>query len=240
MDLFYSNQISADTIELSEEESRHCIKVLRHTAGELIQVVDGKGNLFTGAIAPVVKNKNVQVHIQTATHYEASHYQSGLHLAIAPTKNTERIEWLVEKCVELGLGTITFLSCAHSERTHFRLDRLQKIAVSALKQSRQYWLPQIHPPIPFKDFMAQNSAAKGFIAHCAEGEKSNLPDCEIPAQSVFCIGPEGDFSKDEIELAVKHGFIPIHLGFSRLRTETAALYACCAYKQYMDKRGPNL
>ncbi len=246
MELFFSNEIFETHLFLKTEESGHCIKVLRKNSGDVIKVIDGKGNLYEGPIEIENKNKPLKVHILSKTHFEASKFQSCFHLAIAPTKSADRMEWLVEKAIELGIGSITFLQCEHSERSNLRLDRIEKIAISALKQSQQYWLPKMTSPIPFKKYLEQCSRDQNsFIAFCSDGEKiefgSNASLNHLgeksgqalergAASARILIGPEGDFSETEIGLALENGFKPVSLGASRLRTETAALYACAVYR----------
>ena len=236
MELFFSNEIHETHLFLKIEESGHCIKVLRKTNGDVIKVIDGKGNLYEGPIEIENKNKPVKVRILSKAHFEASKFQSGFHLAIAPTKNADRMEWMVEKAIELGIGSITFLQCEHSERTNLRLDRIEKIAIAALKQSGQYWLPQIIAPIPFKKYLEQiKSDENSYIAFCSEGEKNEFGSKPIKNNCNILIGPEGDFSEIEIELALAKGFQPVSLGISRLRTETAAVYACAVYRSLINK-----
>lgn len=231
MELFYSNQIFEDHLFLNAEESGHCIKVLRKTRGDIINVIDGKGNLFEGPIEVESKNKPVKVRIQKKTVFDSPEFQSGFHLVIAPTKNADRMEWMVEKTVEMGIASITFLQCEHSERTNLRLDRIEKIAIAALKQSGQYWLPKILLPMPFKKFMEEFSGVEnGYIAYCSEGEKFEFGCKPLNKICTVLIGPEGDFSQTEIEMAIKSGYQGISLGASRLRTETAALYACSIFR----------
>jgi len=220
---------------LSEDESRHCIKVLRKNTGDNVQVIDGNGNLYIGTLEIINKNKPAKVWIISKTHFEASQFQSGFHLAIAPTKNADRMEWLMEKTVELGIASLTLLQCEHSERSNLRMDRLEKIAISALKQSKQYWLPQINNSIAFKKYIEQFPAnASGYIAHCADGIKEEFNSKTIKPDCYVLIGPEGDFSETEIKLALNKGIKAISLGVSRLRTETAALYACGVYRNFKD------
>jgi 16S rRNA (uracil1498-N3)-methyltransferase len=234
MELFFSNEIFETHLFLKIEESGHCIKVLRKTNGDVIKVIDGKGNLYEGPIEIENKNKPVKVHILSKTHFEASKFQSRFHLVIAPTKNADRMEWMVEKAVEMGIASITFVHCEHSERTNLRLDRIEKIAIAALKQSQQYWLPKITIPIPFKNYLEQFPVDENcFIAHCADGEKNKFGIKPIKDSCRILIGPEGDFSESEIKLALAAGYKPVSLGASRLRTETAALYACAVYRSML-------
>ncbi len=236
MELFFSNEIFETHLFLKIEESGHCIKVLRKTNGDVIKVIDGKGNLYEGPIEIENKNKPVKVRILSKTHFEASKFQSGFHLVIAPTKNADRMEWLVEKAVEMGIASITFVHCEHSERTNLRLDRIEKIAIAALKQSQQYWLPKITIPIPLKKYFELYPADENsFIAHCADGEKTEFGANLTKDFCRILIGPEGDFSESEIELALVEGFKPVSLGLSRLRTETAGFYACAVYRSMLSQ-----
>lgn len=231
MELFFTNQINDTFLLLSEDESRHCIRVLRKNTGETVQVIDGKGHLIEGVLEIESKNKPAKVWIKSKTEFNATEFKSGFHLAIAPTKNADRMEWLIEKTVELGIGSITFLQCDNSERTNIRLDRLEKIAISALKQSKQYWLPQISMAVPFKEYIRKFAAnERGYIAHCHDGEKVEFGMNNLKSPCHIMIGPEGDFSQAEVELAINKGIIPVSLGKSRLRTETAGFYACGVYR----------
>jgi 16S rRNA (uracil1498-N3)-methyltransferase len=232
MELFFSKEIFKDHLYLKIEESGHCIKVLRKVNGDVIQVLDGKGNLYKGPIEIENKNKPVKVWIQTVDYFDPVRFQSGFQLIIAPTKNTDRMEWLVEKAVEMGVKTIDFIQCEHSERTNLRLDRIEKIAIAALKQSKQYWLPHITVPTPFKNYLeALEPNKNSYIAHCANSEKTEFGSKPLAQNCRILIGPEGDFSESEITMAIEKGFQPVSLGNSRLRTETAALYACAIYRQ---------
>ena len=231
MELFYSNEIYNDHLYLKIEESGHCIKVLRKVTGDLVKVIDGRGNLYQGPIEIENKNKPVKVWIQNKTQFDEKQYQTGFHLAIAPTKNTDRMEWLIEKTVEMGIDSISFLQCERSERTNLRLDRLEKIAVAALKQSQQYWLPKINLPVSFSSYIDSiSSNENNYIAHCLNTEKLEFGTKMFNKNCRILIGPEGDFTPSEIDLAISKGYLATSLGKSRLRTETAALYACAVYK----------
>ncbi len=235
MQLFYASEIYDTYVVLSEDESRHCIKVLRKSTGDRVEVIDGKGHLFEGVLEIENKNKPAKVYIQSKKYHEPEVYKSVFHLAIAPTKNADRMEWLLEKAIEMGLGSITFIQCEHNERSNLRKDRLEKIAISALKQSLQYWLPAISMGISFKTYLDLIPAnTKGYIAHCGEGSKLEFGSGPINNPCYMLIGPEGDFSSDEIKLALDMGLEAVSLGKSRLRTETAGLYACGVYRQYKN------
>ena len=211
------------TYTLSEEESKHAVRVLRLGPGAAVLLVDGRGSSYAATITEA-NPKRCALHLtsQTTTPPRPTY----THVAVAPTKNLDRMEWLVEKAVEVGIERLTFLRCAHSERRDLKLERLEKIAVSALKQSGQLWLPQLDELIDFTDFMQEVDPATTFIAHLEAGERTAL--AQVIATAPRCcvlIGPEGDFSPAEIELALSRGVRPVTLGASRLRTETAALAA---------------
>jgi 16S rRNA (uracil1498-N3)-methyltransferase len=225
MHLFYTPNIQTEIYQLDEEESKHCIKVLRLKNGDQVNLVDGVGGLYLAEIIDdhpkrtVLKVLNIQKEFAKRNHY--------LHIAVAPTKNIDRFEWFLEKATEIGIDEITPIICDHSERKEIKTERSNKIITSAIKQSLKAYHPVLNPQINFKEFINQAKADKKFIAHCEDGEKQSLvKDFEPPHNYLILIGPEGDFSPDEIELALQSGFVPITLGESRLRTETAALQAC--------------
>lgn len=210
--------------ELTAEESWHCAKVLRFKAGDEIGLIDGKGNFYEGQLS-VVNEKKCLANITYGPKVQNKHPYY-LHLAIAPTKNIDRMEWLVEKAVEIGIDEITFVRCKNSERTVIKEDRLIKIAESAVKQSLQAIIPKINPLTNFSDVLKIKSDLK-FIAHCEEESKKHLKDFDLKNKSsLVLIGPEGDFTTEEIALAKTSGFSEISLGENRLRTETAGLYVC--------------
>jgi len=212
---------------LSEEESLHCVKVLRHKVGDTIRVIDGKGTIATGTIEAAHAKQCAVSLTDKKTVGKTQNYN--LHIAIAPTKNIERIEWFVEKAVEIGIDEITSIKCKNSERTIVKEDRLKKVAESAVKQSLQAYIPVLNPLIEFKEFIKNIKADVKLIAHCEKDEKKNIKEY-VAANKSYCIliGPEGDFTKEEIQLAQHAGYLPVNLGNSRLRTETAGLYACAA------------
>nr|WP_028297524.1 16S rRNA (uracil(1498)-N(3))-methyltransferase [Olivibacter sitiensis] len=227
MHLFYTPQIDLDSKRyvLNEEESRHATRVLRLSAGDEIHLIDGKGNLIRSRIA-LVHNKHTEVELlQVTPAYGKRNHR--LHIAIAPTKNIDRLEWFLEKATEIGIDEITPILCDHSERKEVKLERLDKVITAAMKQSMTAYHPLLNETVKIKDFLAQHEGSELFIAHCAEGSKSTLSKLLVPGQAAtILIGPEGDFSAAEIDLALKSGAQAIHLGPTRLRTETAALYAC--------------
>lgn len=213
---------------LNEDESLHCIKVLRHKVGDSIRVIDGKGTVAIGKIEAAHAKQCAVSLIQKQFIEPNRHYK--LHIAIAPTKNIERIEWFVEKAVEIGIDEISFLKCKNSERTVVKDERIIKVAESAVKQSHQAYVPIINTIIDFKSFIQQDTSKIKLIAHCADGIKTAI-GTHIPKQQsiTVLIGPEGDFSIDEIQLAIDNQYQAISLGNTRLRTETAGLYVCNAF-----------
>jgi len=226
MHYFYSHDISQPFVTLSNEESEHCVRVMRHREGDTVRVTDGCGHLADAVIAEAHPKKCLLQFLQQFTDNLLTH--NGLHLAIAPTKNADRMEWLLEKAIEIGICSLTFLQCDHSERTHLNLERLQRLAIAALKQSQTTWLPPLKMT-KFTDFIQQNidTQADKFIAWCDENNQRQLVD--MPRQfpeMILLIGPEGDFSEEEIALARESGYTEVKLGDRRLRTETAGLYGC--------------
>ncbi|WP_299213836.1 16S rRNA (uracil(1498)-N(3))-methyltransferase [uncultured Dokdonia sp.] len=227
MQLFYSASISEDSDQytFSREESKHVIRVLRKQVGESVDITNGKGFLFRGEIIDDNPNKcTIQLH--STSFQKPLPYK--LHIAIAPTKLNDRFEWFLEKATEIGITEITPIICDHSERKLIKEERFKKIVQSAMKQSLQTHLPMLHPITTFKDFMtSQSQASFSCIAHCEEAEKLPLTK-ELTATKdiLILIGPEGDFSSEEIKHAVSAGYKEITLGSSRLRTETAGIVAC--------------
>lgn len=224
MQIFYTPDIAINN-ELPEEEAGHCIRVLRLTEGDEILLTDGQGSFHKAAIRRAhPKHCEVDI-IETWQQPPLWHFR--LHVAVAPTKNMDRMEWFAEKATEIGIDEITCLSCRFSERKEVKPARLEKILVSAMKQSQKATLPRLHGMTGFKQFVAQPFDGRKFIAHCEEEEKPLLKETYHPGENaLILIGPEGDFSPEEIALAREHGFEAISLGESRLRTETAALVAC--------------
>jgi 16S rRNA (uracil1498-N3)-methyltransferase len=225
MPSFYAPDLRPDspTYQLPEDESKHAVRVLRLAPGDAVTLVDGRGHIYAAAVADANPKRCA---LRITSHEAVPPRPTYTHVAVAPTKNIDRMEWLVEKAVEVGVERLTFLRCAHSERRDLKLDRLEKIAVSALKQSGQAWLPQLDELIDFEKFMQEIDPATTFIAHLEAGERTAL--AQVIAAAPRCcvlIGPEGDFSPAEIELALGRGVRPVTLGASRLRTETAALAA---------------
>lgn len=215
---------------LPADESRHCSKVLRHRAGDEICVIDGKGNRFSCKILDP-DPRATQVEILSSERIE-EHWTPTITLAVAPTKNIDRMEWMTEKAVEIGINRIIPILCEHSERKVVKSERLVNIAVSAMKQSLKTTLPEVRPLTPYKEFLKEFNFSTApdtqhFMGYC-DAKYPRLPlvtEYKAPADVVLLIGPEGDFSPAEVEAAVKAGFIPTTFGDSRLRTETACIVA---------------
>ena len=226
MELFFQENLleSTSEIKFSTEESRHIFKVLRKKTGDAITVTNGKGLEWKGEITMLDTRNTLATKTATIFHKKA---KSNLHIAIAPTKSNDRIEWFLEKATEIGITHITPILCNHSERRNIKSERFEKILIGALKQSNQFHLPKLNSLTSFSDFVPSNSADNKFIAHCKETNKSNLSSYKSLSKDVLIlIGPEGDFSGEEVELALENDFLPIALGSQRLRTETAGIVAC--------------
>lgn len=229
MHLFYTPDIDGALYTLSEDESKHAIRVLRLQKGDPLTLIDGKGNLYTAEIAEDHPKRCI-AHV-TDVQKEYGKRSFHLHIAMAPTKNMERTEWFLEKAVEIGLDEFTPIQCEHSERVVIKTERLHKIAVSAMKQSLKAYEPALHEVLTFPKFIqsANGFAGEKFIAHCERDKQSPtlLKNSYTKGRdALILIGPEGDFSEQEITLALANGFREISLGKNRLRTETAALAAC--------------
>lgn len=223
---FFTPEISEPTFELPKEESKHIVQVLRMREGDPLKITNGNGTWYTCEITKAhPKSCSVTVVSKQTVGTERSFY---LHMAVAPTKNMQRFEFFVEKAVEFGIDRITPLITEHSERKFVNASRIERVAISALKQSRKAQLTQIDEAITFTDFLQQeNLPETKLIAHCEEEEKTTiLQQKSAPEQILILIGPEGDFSTQEIEKAKNNGYSAITLGESRLRTETAAIAAC--------------
>lgn len=230
MHLFYTPDLNSDIYTLSEEESRHAIRVLRLKTGDHIELIDGKGGLYEAEIIDDHQKRSSVKIVSSQKEFGKRNWK--LHIAVAPTKNNDRMEWFIEKSTETGIDEITPLECVNSERTITKTERLNKVAISAIKQSVKAYLPKINELTEFKEFIVAASSFRGekFIAHCHS--RQSLPHIKtlyaLYKNALILIGPEGDFSSEEVKLATENGFKEISLGKSRLRTETAALYACTA------------
>ena len=224
MSLFYVPALSSGLV-LPEEESQHAVKVLRMQVGDTFTVVDGAGGFYKARITnPHPKHCAFEI-TETILEYGKRNYR--LHIAIAPTKNIERLEWFIEKATEIGIDEITPIVCRFSERKVIKAERLEKIIVSAAKQSVKAYFPTLNTLCTFDELIKTCQASQKFIAHCYEEDKRLLQTEIQPSEDVLIlIGPEGDFSKEEVQKALSVGFIPVSLGSSRLRTETAGVVAC--------------
>jgi 16S rRNA (uracil1498-N3)-methyltransferase len=246
MELFYSQDIAGGIVRLNQDESGHCIKVLRHRCGDEISVIDGCGTLHKCRITSDSHKRVEAVILESTENWGCHPYK--LHLAVCPTKNNDRYEWFAEKACEIGFDTLSPIIGEHSERRILKTARVEKILVSAAKQSLKATVPVVNEPVSVKEFIASMRETPDqivddrlkLIAYCFEDER--VPRKSIrevlegyeASEIVVMIGPEGDFSKDEAEMALAAGFIPVHLGESRLRTETAALTAAAGvYFRYM-------
>ena len=225
MNSFYLPEISGNIVKLSTEESNHCIKVLRLKKGDHVFLLNGKGSTFETLIQkPDPNGCELEIVNEEKSTMRRSYH---LTIAIAPTKNMDRFEWFAEKSTEIGIDRIIPLICHHSERRDLKSDRLGKILIAAMKQSGQTYLPELSGKTNFKDLISKPFDGIKMIAHCDEGEKKTLKDSILLGKDLLIlIGPEGDFDPSEIEQAILNGFIPVTLGDSRLRTETAGLVAC--------------
>lgn len=226
MQLFYNPNINntETSFVFDKEESKHIIKVLRKKESDILFVTNGLGYLFKTEIA-LASDSKCTVNILSFEKQEEPKFN--LHLVVAPTKMNERYEWFLEKATEIGVQEITPIICEHSERKIIKTDRFQKIIESAMKQSLHYYLPKFNEPILYKDFIKKEINGQKFIAHCEETDKKSLKnELKINTNCTILIGPEGDFSVKEIQLALDNNYIPVSLGNTRLRTETAAVVAC--------------
>lgn len=227
MILFYTTNIKGKIATLEGDEAMHCMKTLRKKVGDRVSIMDGKGSWYDGTLVSTSK-KSCDIAIENQR-FEESRASFKLHIAIAPTKNINRLEWFLEKATEIGIDEITPILCQRSERKTVRLDRLEKIILAATKQSLKSYVPQLNPLTKLEDFIKKEATehTQKMIAHCNDGEKVALKNAyESPQNALILIGPEGDFSMEEVELAVENGFNTIGLGKERLRTETAGIVAC--------------
>lgn len=227
MQLFYNPDISTETKSFSfdKEESRHILRVLRKNTGDELSITNGKEQLFWATIVQA-NDKKCMAEINRWEDRPKT-WEYDLHIAIAPTKMNDRFEWFLEKATEIGIDEITPLYCDHSERKQIKIERMEKVVISAMKQSLKYKLPKLNEPEKFKDFIHQKDWDLGLIAHCQQGDKKQMRDLIREKKKIMIlIGPEGDFSDQEISEAKANGLYPVSLGESRLRTETAGVVAC--------------
>lgn len=226
MQLFYNSELSQDNDQIlfTKEESKHIVRVLRKSVGDTLHITNGKGILFTAEII-LADQKRCLANIIASEIKPKRNYE--LHLAVAPTKMNDRYEWFLEKATEIGIDSITPVFCDNSERRVIKTERYEKIMLSAMKQSLNCYLPKLHEAVHFKDYLSGHHSGTLCIAHCEDTNRTALKQVIKPNQNItILIGPEGDFSVKEIELAIQTNFKPVTLGDSRLRTETAAIVAC--------------
>ena len=225
MHIFYTPDLQSDRYILSEEESKHCVRVLRLTEGETLFLADGKGLFCKAEIVKSNPKACELVIVDKQFNYGKRDYR--ITIGVSPTKNIDRYEWFLEKATEIGIDEIIPVISRYSERKEIKPERLEKVMIAAMKQSIKAYLPELKPIHSFKETIKEPFSGLRFIAHCNKGEKVLLRDAVIKGSDVLIlIGPEGDFSEEEVEMAIKAGFIAVSLGDSRLRTETAALAAC--------------
>jgi 16S rRNA (uracil1498-N3)-methyltransferase len=226
MQIFYAPDITGDNYVLDENESRHLIRVLRMKRGDLVRLIDGKGNLYEGIISQPDQNRCIVDITGKIDGFEKRKYR--LHIAISPIKNPERFEWFIEKSVEIGIDEITPLLCKNTEKSGIKTERVNNLIISAMKQSLKATKPILNEPCSFKDLTGRKSNEVRMIAHCDDSVlRRRISDVYSKQDNaIILIGPEGDFTRDEIDSAMASGFIPVHLGPSRLRTETAGIAAC--------------
>jgi 16S rRNA (uracil1498-N3)-methyltransferase len=222
MQLFYLEHPEKEII-LSAEESKHATKVLRKKEGDILNFTDGKGGFYKAEIT-LADSIKCRLEIVSSDQKEKQHNYH-LHIAIAPTKNMDRYEWFLEKATEIGINEITPIICKHSERKVIKTERCNRILLSAMKQSLKFHLPKLNEAITLKDFLKQDFEGNKYIAHCEDGYKIELSTEKKVEKTTILIGPEGDFSPTEIEMALQNQFKAVSLGTSRLRTETAGIVA---------------
>lgn len=227
MQLFYHPDIAEDAKQIifPKEESKHIVKVLRKKEGDLLHVTNGKGFLFISELTLITSQQCIAKVIEVKEEAKPKYH---LHMAVAPTKMNDRYEWFLEKATEIGVMEITPIICDHSERKVVKLERFERVLQSAMKQSLHFTLPKLNAPVRFSEFVSDTPEGTKFIAHCEEEQekKSLQHSLELGDKCIILIGPEGDFSSEEITLAKQHNWNPISLGSTRLRTETAAIVAC--------------
>ena len=228
MELFFSTNIKNNMIVLDKVESNHCMNVLRYSIGDSISITDGSGKLYKGVIQEKIKKEcHIKINKVIKNSNKKKYY---IHIAISTIKNHDRLEWFVEKAIEIGIDEISFLECERTIRTHVRLERLKNISISAMKQSKNLSLPKINSITKFEKFISNLNSDNNFICHCQNKLDTNIFSFKnkfsISNSSCILIGPEGDFSSKEINLAIQNKIHPITLGNSRLRTETAGVIAC--------------
>lgn len=226
--IFFAENFDHSTFTLNEETSKHIIQVLRMKNGEQLQLTNGKGKIIS---VEIVSENKKYTEVKVISTSNISPRTSRISIAISLIKNNSRFEWFLEKAAEIGVSEIIPLICERTEKQHFRYDRMKNILISAMLQSQQAWLPLLHQPIKYEEVIKSASQQNKYIAHCIKEEKKQLQSTASNQSSIILIGPEGDFTKQEIELAVTNNFTPVTLGDTRLRTETAGIVACVLLNQ---------
>lgn len=224
MNLYYQPLVREGANYLDPDESRHCVKVLRNQSGDQIHITDGKGFMYDAVITKADPGK---CSFTVSKKISVPPRKFSIHVAISPVKNADRMEWFVEKVVEIGIEKISFIECEHTERSFVKTDRLEKIAISAMKQSLKAWLPSISRPVRLSDFVKSKNDDAKYIAHVDQTNTDHLMKISMPGTDcLVLIGPEGDFSAEELNICLAKGYRKASLGGSRLRTETAGVVAC--------------
>ena len=232
MNLFYQPDISSHAIELDEKESKHVVRVLRLGKGDPVQVVDGRGGWYEAVIDEDHPKRCRLLIISHTPEYQPLPYH--LHMAVSPTKSMDRFEWFLEKATEIGISEITPLICHRSERSKINMERMERVVVSAMKQSLRAYKPRLNKPVGIAEFLRGKGEGVRGIAHCIPDGDDRLQNrksiMDLPGHKSFTlmVGPEGDFTEEEVQSALSAGYQPFHLGNSRLRTETAAVHICSA------------
>ena len=227
MNLFYSSRLEGDVLILDEQESKHAIRVLRLVRGDEVVLIDGKGGWYEARIEEEhPKRCSLKIHSHTSNYRPLPYH---LHLAIAPTKHMDRFEWFLEKATEIGISEITPLLCHRSERKQIKTERLEKILISAMKQSLRAYKPVLNQLVSLQKFLELDLKGSKGIAHCMPSRRIGISGLKPADTYIMLVGPEGDFSSEEVQMATKAGYMPFHLGESRLRTETAGVYITAAF-----------
>jgi 16S rRNA (uracil1498-N3)-methyltransferase len=233
MQLFFNPNLNNNTVELPEDESKHCLRVLRKKIGDEIILIDGKGNK---ANCKIIDDNPKKCKLEMVDKVSFPRNNIGLHIAIAPTKNFDKMDWMLEKCTEIGVSEITFIETENSERNKVNMERCDKILIQSIKQSKQYWLPKLNEIISFKQFILnnKNNELNCMMAWCNEHTININHAINTQKSTLLLIGPEGDFTELEAKLAIENNFKTISLGKNILRTETAAVYACAVVNNMLQ------
>ncbi len=228
MHLFYTPGISGERYQLDEQESKHAIRVLRLRAGDRVVAVDGRGGWHEALVESEDPGRCTLKVTSRTSGYQPLPYE--LHMAVSPTRQPDRFEWFVEKATEIGVSAITPLMCHRTERSRIRNDRLERILVSAMKQSLRAWKPVLYEPVTLDRFLESNREGTRGVAHCMPGERKAVVDLPVSGKYTLLVGPEGDFTEEELEMVSHSGYLPFHLGRARLRTETAGVHIVSAIR----------